>query len=404
MEHKSKKILFIAPASFPIMGAESIVNVKLLKALTEEGYQIDVISKDMKWANYPYQQMDEFGISLRSLTVVGVDNKLTIKTIFYHLLTFFTFGIVFKGAHWAYLALKKAKQLVEKESYDYVLTKNAPAELIGYYIKKKYGLKWIATWNDPYPTEKYPEPYGKGVHAKVFWGSKRLIFMMNTYPDVHIFPSNRLRDYMLKYLKVTIEKTRIIPHVALLDTCSKTEQNNDKLKLIHTGNVAYPRNPEPFLHALHLFYNEHQDLDMEVAFMGVLPENFTKLLEKYELKEKIKHLPAVEYTKSLEIVKTYDVSVIIEAPCQEGIFLPTKVSDYMQCRKQIFAISPTVGVLHDLYQEGHIRYFADCTQVVAIKTTLNLIYDDFKNGNLFIAPPIKQEYTAKEVVNIYNQF
>lgn len=404
MQNKTKKILFIAPASFPIMGAESIVNVKLLKALSENGFEIDVISKDMKWSNYPFQQMNDFGISLHSLTVIGVENKLNFNTILLHILAFFTFGITYKGAHWALLALKKAKQLTQKNNYNYVLTKNAPSELVGYYLKKKYGLKWIATWNDPFPAEKYPEPYGKGIKGKVFIGAKRLIAMMQKYPDKHIFPSYRLRNYMLQYLNITNDKTEIIPHVVLACENDSLNQKHTYLKLIHTGNVGSPRNPENFLNALHLFYEEKQNYNVEITFMGVLPDNFPDLLLKYNLTGEIKHLPSVEYTKSLQIINTYDVAVIIEAPCEEGIFLPTKVSDYMQCGKQIFAISPAVGVLHDLYEEGNIRYFADCNNVHAIKSMLKTIYDDFLKGELTVKAPIKNEFTVDEVVKKYNEF
>ena len=41
-----KKILMIAPASYPVNGAEAIVNIKLLKALSDSGeFEIDLISK-----------------------------------------------------------------------------------------------------------------------------------------------------------------------------------------------------------------------------------------------------------------------------------------------------------------------------------------------------------------------
>ena len=40
-----KRILFIAPASFPANSAEAIVNLKQLKLLCDNGYKIDVISK-----------------------------------------------------------------------------------------------------------------------------------------------------------------------------------------------------------------------------------------------------------------------------------------------------------------------------------------------------------------------
>ena len=41
-----------------------------------------------------------------------------------------------------------------------------------------------------------------------------------------------------------------------------------------------------------------------------------------------------------------------------GIFLPTKVADFMQERMPILAISTNDGVLIDLYESSNVNYFA----------------------------------------------
>ncbi|WP_032581412.1 hypothetical protein, partial [Bacteroides fragilis] len=123
-----KRILFIAPASFPANSAEAIVNLKQLKLLCDNGYKIDVISKKMKWAQYPEEQYEQTLINLSSLHILEIDNKVSIQTVWTHLLTYLSFGIVYKGAHWAYLGLTVCKQLIAKKKYDYVITKNYPSE------------------------------------------------------------------------------------------------------------------------------------------------------------------------------------------------------------------------------------------------------------------------------------
>ena len=70
-----KRILFIAPASFPANSAEAIVNLKQLKLLCDNGYKIDVISKKMKWAQYPEEQYEQTLINLSSLHILEIDNK-----------------------------------------------------------------------------------------------------------------------------------------------------------------------------------------------------------------------------------------------------------------------------------------------------------------------------------------
>lgn len=377
MALKGKRILFIAPESFPVNGAEAIVNIKQLEILSKAGCIIDVVSKKRKWTDYPLTELTDTGIQLNSLHVLEVDNRLNWESVKLHLLTFFTFGIVYKGAHWAWPALQVCKKLLIQNQYDCIITKSFPSELVGFWIKKNKGIKWVATWNDPFPVEKYPYPYGGGTKAGVFWGAKRLIPMMNKYPDFHLFPSDRLRDYMLQYLNISIDKTKIIPHVTLSMNSQREKTNFKGLSILHSGNLNYPRDPEHFLKALARFVHENPNAQLKVCFQGVFPNNLRELIVQLKLGEWIEILPAVSYKESIEQLSDYNVALIIEAPCAEGIFLPTKVSDYMQAGKTIMAISPSQGVLHDLYNNGNIGYFADCQDEKNILNEIEKIYKDF---------------------------
>lgn len=377
MALKGKRILFIAPESFPVNGAEAIVNIKQLEILSKAGCVIDVVSKKRKWTDYPLTELAETGIRLNSLHVLEVDNRLNWETVKLHLLTFLTFGIVYKGAHWAWSALQVCKGLLKQNQYDCVITKSFPSELVGYWIKKNKGVKWLATWNDPFPVEKYPYPYGNGPKAKVFGGAKRLIPMMEKYPDFHLFPSERLRDYMLQYLNVSMNQTKIVPHVTLEMNSHRGKTDLKGLSILHSGNLNYPRDPERFLKALARFVHENPNAQLKVFFQGVLPDKLRELIGRLDLGKWIEILPAVSYKESIEQLSNYNVALIIEAPCEEGVFLPTKVSDYMQADKTIWAISPSKGVLHDLYNNGNIGYFADCLDENDILNELDNIYRDF---------------------------
>lgn len=402
MALKGKHILFIAPESFPVNGAEAIVNIKQLEILSNAGCVIDVVSKKRKWTDYPLTELADTGIQLNSLHVLEVDNHLNWESVKLHLLTFFTFGIVYKGAHWAWPALQVCKKLLKQNQYDCVITKSFPSELVGYWIKKNKGIKWVATWNDPYPVEKYPFPYGNGPKAKVFWGAKELVPMMERYPDFHLFPSERLRDYMLQYMDVSLDKTRILPHVTLKFDLQRKRTDLRCLSILHSGNLNYPRDPESFLNALAVFVHENPEAQLKVFFQGVLPDKLKKLIIQLDLVKWVKILPAISYKESIEHLSDYDVALIIEAPCAEGVFLPTKVSDYMQVGKTIWAISPSQGVLHDLYENGNITYFANCQDEESVLNELKLIYEDFLLGKLRKSEtPV--EYTPKYIETVLSE-
>ena len=396
---KNKHILVIAPASIPITGAEAICNVKLLRVLSENGYKIDLISKRMKYTHYPETNLAELGLNLNSVNTIEVDNKISLKVIWQHLCCLFIFGTVFKGAHWAYCVLKVAKELCKKNQYDAIITKNSPSELLGYYFKKKNGIKWIATWNDPYPTKKYPKPYGNGVNAKLFILERPLLKKMGE-ADYHIFPNQRIRDYMSNYINIPAEKTRIIPHVVIPREHIDTPHEN--LKIVHLGNVLPPRDATPFLRALSEFIKNKQDAKIEIAFIGQTPQSIKDYIKTTHLEKYVKVFPPVKYEESQEILETYDIQLIVEAPCEEGIFLPTKVSDSMQLGKPIFTISPSVGVLNDLYKKGHISYFSSVKDEKDILATLEQVYNDFTNGKLKTFS-LEKSYSPQTIFQQYDE-
>lgn len=373
----SKKVLFIAPSSYPVNSPEAIVNIKLLELLSNNGYEIDLISKKIKWDNYPSNQtLNDLNVKINKNIIVEVDNKFNFKTLLQHLFVYVIWGTVFKGAHWAYEVIFNNKSFFADNKYDYVITKNSPSLLVGYYLKKKYGIKWIASWNDPYPHVKYPKPYGKGKDFKLPFYHRKILSIMDT-ADIHIFPNTRLKDYMLTYLNVDSNKAVVIPHLA--GKFSNEKVPSSTLRLVHSGNVRSPRDPKIIVEAFAKLI-KGGDTNIKLDFIGVYDSDLRALIEKLELTDYIRLLPPVDYKESLNLLSNYDIALIIEAHCEEGIFLPTKVGDYMSYNIPIFTISPKIGILNDLHQNNYIQYFAEINQLDSIYTEFKNIYSNYQDG------------------------
>ena len=395
-----KKILFIAPSCIPIVGSEAIVNIKLLKVLSQGGVRIDVVSRLHNNQLYPDVGYEQYGIKIDNLHIVETDSRLNLKTIWLHVKAFLLFGVSYRGAHWACMALPFVLDLVKNNEYDAVITKDLPGELLGSYLKKKKGLKWIATWNDPFPIEKYPFPYGKGVNATLPLFARRLIYLMRC-ADYQVFPSGRLRDYMLQYLLIQKDKTMVIPHVTFNPLTNLPHRDNRILRIVHTGNLSNPRNPNHLIQAFSKFILKHPNATIQLDFVGAT-NNVLELSNEYNVGKYIKVLPPMPYDKTQELLRNYHIALIVEAPCSEGVFLPTKVGDAMQCGVDIFAISPAEGVLNDLYREKHIGYFADVTQVGEIENLLEIIWMDFMQAKIKVST-IPEAYTPAFIFQQYKR-
>jgi len=396
-----KHILFIANSSIPVTGPENICNARQLAVLSQSGeFKIDLVTRHDNTTYYPSDDIEEYGIKLNSLYFVEVDNKVSIKTLWQHFRVWLKFGVVKAGYHWAFAALPLCEKLCLDNNYDYIVTKNACSYLIAYYLKKKYGIKWIASWNDPFPRELWIAPYGMGNGPENTKKCKRIIKIMKA-ADGYIYPNSRLAKYVNTYVQADEERIHIAPHVLSNVPVVHHYTTSKPIKLIHSGQCKAPRYARPLLQALKelIIENRISKSDLSITFMGKTNEDEMRMMEEEPLTGVVNLRTPVAYHESLKLLEEYDIALIIEAACEEGIFLPTKISDFMMAGIRMFAICPKVGVQHDLYDHGYISYFGDVLDVNSIKEALLKIVKDGKKlewSNYKVRVP--EKFTADYVV------
>ncbi len=406
MEKNFYRILLIAPKCFPVNGAEAIVNIKLLRALSEDGsFVIDLVSRKNLRIVYPSDSIESYNVSLNSLNVIENKGGFSFLVLLQSICTLGVFRCIFPGCHWALRSLPIVKGLLKSNNYDFVLTKSSPSFLLGAYLKRK-GVNWVASWNDPYPTSFYPSPYGKGPEHKINL-LERLQLRQMKKADFHIFPTEALMRHMLTYLTIKEEKCYVVPHVVYEDSIthrSLTRTDGDNvLRIIHSGNLSSPRNPRPVINALSRIIKEKPDIRFLFTFLGKMEQRDQDYINSMaHLKDFIIIVPMVEYKKSLEMLQNQDVACVIEADCGigGGVFLPTKVTDFMQRRMPMLAVSPQKGVLEELFNEGAIGYYCDIHNESSIRDALLSVYNDFVNHRLKRSC-VPESFRPDSVVAIY---
>ena len=71
---------------------------------------------------------------------------------------------------------------------------------------------------------------------------------------------------------------------------------------------------------------------------------------------------AMDYWSTLGELASSTALVLIEAPCDEGVFLPSKLADYVQVRRPVLAVSPRQGTVRDLISQYGGGVVVDCTR------------------------------------------
>lgn len=410
-----KRILFIAPHCYPIRSSESICNSKVAYSLAKAGYKVDVFTCSDE-STYPSdKQINSMLLNSDNLNVTYVPFKMLrrkmgffalIKEIIHHLFILIKTGYFYNGIDAPYQIVSAIKKRIKEEGkmpYDVMITRGYSTDYAGIYMFKKYGLKWIANWNDPFPVKRFPKPYGMGYNAKLPYFMQKIIDDIQKYATFHTFPNDRLRKYMLKcFPNIDSSKTYVIHHMAHSSLKLNHEPNDsDILRLVHSGSVNKPRSPKEFLEALSIVVKD-SNVKIECEFIGGYDNTINDLVNSLELNDVVSFKPSMSYSESLNYLAKADLSLIIEAICEEGIYLPTKFVDAMQSSIPVFCVSPHDGTLNDLVNKHQVGYVCDNSNVDSIVRTLKTTISDFKNKNM---PKVEQHkvecFFESYIVNQY---
>ena len=388
------KILFIAPMFPPQEGPESYVNGKLAIALRRNGWHLDVITQAptsiVKDTSNLWNKLNDCTYYLKQRNIF---NNFILQTIF-----------------WLYQAYCLAMRLHKKNKYHVILSRAQPiwGHVLAWLLTIRTDVAWIANWNDPAPIRRYPPPYGFGPDAPMSAFSSYLFNKICSKANWHTFPCERLRNYMISYMpKGTANKSSVIAHIFLEDVAQNSSclaKQHEKLILCHSGSTYY-RNWQQFLLAFKMFIEKEHVNDVQVNFVGWQPDDFRQTVIKYKLTDHIIIEPPVLYDASFSCLTAADILLLIEAGCNEGIFMPSKIADYAGAKKPLLAVSPTNGTMADLIKKYNWGLVADCGSVESIYETLKILYSQWKTGNLdkiYNAQSAYDLFTEKNIINEYN--
>ena len=402
------KALLITTGYLPYTFSECLCNAKLVYALQKSGWEVDVISRLDDGLSYS-REWTEPWLCLRQNTyeiTYPLGNSFSRFCDLIH--STIVMGYPLEGIRWARRAYKKAAKLHEKKHYDVVFTRS-PSDvphIVGYKLKKRFGIRWIANWNDPSATI-WPEPY---THHFSIWKSN----MLNRYTiqclkaaDINTFPSQSLLDHFIEHFPfLQNQRTEVISHIALWDSlyapCERVK--NDKLYLCHSGNLSIERNPELLFRAMREVIDEgctHIRLDI----MGHINDYTQELIDKYGLSDYVCCTGSFTYMEAMQRIQNYDVLVLLEARMKKGIFFASKFTDYAQGGRPIFAVSPANGFAKDMISQFGGGLVVNNENYKDIKRGLGELYYAWENNKLsdnYSPTQLYSQFSAQNIVDIYN--
>jgi glycosyltransferase involved in cell wall biosynthesis len=393
------RILIISPLFPPVAIAEAFCSAKFAQALVDANLEPVVVlcTNVSPWAGLDASTLWH---PLRDLSIDMPIQRNRLGTL-KGLLPF-----RYQTPHWSYwthTVVRKAKELHQKIPFDLVISRSFPghSHVAGYWVSSTLNVPWVAITNDPWDfTPFIAEKKIKEQMRPSFW--ERLWWRrIATSADVLAFPCERLRDNCMGRRSGT-DRTIIIPHIGKSAAPSNPKR---EFLLVHAGRLDVGditgRSAKALLAGMkHLFarYPEARPIT-RLLFVG--PESPPTRAEaaRFGMTENVDETGVVSYEDSLKHIARATICVLVEGYFREGVFLPSKLCDYLVARKPVLAFSPDVGTVNDLARgRGIIR--VGRMDERACGEALCTLFRSFRSGEISAyAPPeaVARRYDASVV-------
>ena len=381
-----------APLCYPPAGSEAIVTSKLLLAMIDAGWEIDVISQSDFGHFYPASKNGVWGPitgiinNIEALPQKGFFKK--IKSIKY-----------LQSLIWTKKAVSNAKKLIKRKRYDFILSRATPlyGHLPALITARQTGIPWIVNWSDPLPPVKAPTPYGLGPSASVAFYLKKYCDFVTRSAVWHTFPCERLRKYMSLYLKDIQNKSSVIPHVALERFLNSNQERKNEFSLCHIGSLAN-RDPYSFLKGVKQFYeNTKINGPFNIRFIGPESARLQNVVKSLKLDDIVNIEKPKTYEETQVEQAKSSVLVLIEAPFDEGIFFPSKFVDYIQTGRPILTVSPKVGTLPEILSSYGGGIAVNCNSSDDVSYGIKSFYSEWKTGTL------DEKYSSFKLFHLFSE-
>ncbi|MGH9957752.1 MAG: glycosyltransferase, partial [Pyrinomonadaceae bacterium] len=245
--------------------------------------------------------------------------------------------------NWKPAVLKAVESLLSKgDPPDVLVTFGSPMSdhIIGLELKKRFGWPWLAHFSDPWVDNVFKDftwltrSINLSLERQVMESADRLIFTSLETIDL----------IMSKYPRSLRSKARVLPHAFESGSFqSQAFEFDSRIVIRYIGDMYGRRTPEPLFNALKsILVSEPQLLDdVFFEFVGSMHDLKVDQMGIADLRRGLVGFqPTVGYAESLDLMTSAQGLLVIDAPAEQSVFLPSKLIDYIGAGRPILGITP----------------------------------------------------------------
>lgn len=419
-EQKGGRVLMVAYYFPPLSGSGVFRSIKFAKYLPMFGWEPTVISTDRPPNGWDYSDSSQLkeipegmevirvpdGISTKRETSMGGERAQAIMNFLHSVLRFspeadrifskvsqshdgivqlLTFPCV--ALSWAYDVVQYIEKNLDLNEFQAVYTTSGPesAHLIGFYLKQKYGIPWVADYRDTWTFNPYGVDYNPD-NAK-----QRLRFELESVllhsADCNLTIEDSLVDDYERHFG--LDKGKVVSITNGYDeqdfiSLKQSKERMDKFTINYSGLLYLEeRSIVPVLIAIQQLGNEGKiDLSkLRFRIVGQPDEENMKEVQRYGLEQIIDQTGYLFHSQALQA--NVDANLLLLLVGDEPKFKPVytgKFFEYLRSGRPILALAPKGGAVDRVLREGGHGEAMLSTQISKIKSMILREYKKWERG------------------------
>jgi glycosyltransferase involved in cell wall biosynthesis len=302
---------------------------------------------------------------------------------------------------WNKYALHAAKQIIENQKIDSIITTSPPhsTQLIGLNLKKKYGLNWIADLRDPWTDIYYYKKMNHTFAAKKLdaYYERQVLEQADKIVVVSDFIKNL---YIQKSRNINPDKIYVIPNGFDEEDFTSTALNsqNDTILIAYNGTLSADYPIKSFVEALRDVIKRMPNQKITVQFTGSVSEEVKQLIKKM-IPNNCLFNNHVAHRKAVEILLQSDILLLLipDVANNEGI-LTGKLFEYLATQNPIICIGPKHGNAAAIIEKCNAGLTFEKEETEAIAAYLKMILEQLKAGHsIKINNQLNKQYSRRNL-------
>jgi glycosyltransferase involved in cell wall biosynthesis len=256
---------------------------------------------------------------------------------------------------WHFVNSRHISSAWPEVQFDRIVTFPCPmsSAVFGYWLKRRLKIPWITFMSDPWADNPY---FGyKGLLKRI---NSRLEARVMESADLVVTPSEEMSAGLAGLYPAHSHKLRVLEHSFDASQYVGAAPTSGPLVLRYLGSYGGLRSAEPVFKALsHLSQaGRLKPEDLKLEMIGTLwrgdVKRYADLIHDLGLERIVGFLPPVAYLDSLRLMREAHALLLIDAPFDGSVYLPSKLVDYFGADRPLLAVTPLDGASARVVRDG----------------------------------------------------